>query len=120
MGAEAARRGRRAAGADTPRRRVTVANKTLARVAAQRARLSSGFAKARTDRERLAVLCDALRAASAPGSHQPPGTQPSFGPLLAALRTAVAELHQAQEKHARRVLDIEARARRRRERKEAA
>lgn len=119
MGAETARRGRR--GGQRPRHRVTVARKTLARVGAQRARLRTGLAKAASDTERLAVLCDALRAASAPGSHQPPGAAPPrLGPVLAALRAAVAELHQAQERHAQRVLDTEAaRAQRRQLRKEA-
>jgi hypothetical protein len=107
--------------ADTARHRVTVAKAALKRVAWQRNRLNTDYAKARTDRERLTVLSDALRAASAPGRHQPPGQQVRLGHVLAALRSAVAELHQAQEKHAQRVLDTEqARAGRRHRKEDAA
>lgn len=111
-------RGRRRDSADSPRHRVGVANKTLKRVSWQRRQLTSDLSKARDGRERLRVLSEAARAASAPGSHQPDGQTPDLGSAIAALRAAVEQLHQAQESHANRVLEQE--NRRIRKRKEAA
>lgn len=108
-------RGRRRDSAGSPRHRVGVANKALKRVTWQRRQFTSDFAKAGDDREKLRVVFEALRAASAPGSHQPGGQPPDLGEAITSLRSVLGRLHQAQESHAHRVLEQENKRIRRKE-----
>lgn len=112
-----AARGRRRDSANSPRHRVGVATKALKRVTWQRRQFTSDFAKAGDDREKLRVVYEALRAASAPGSHQPGGQTPDLAEAITSLRSVLERVHQAQESHAQRVLE---RDKRRIRRKEAA
>lgn len=53
------------------RRRVDVAHLIHKRVSGQRNRFATAYGKAQTAQERFSVTADALRAAAAPGRHQP-------------------------------------------------
>ena len=97
---------------DYARHRDRVAAAVLRRVAAQRATLNARYGHATTTGERFAVAADALRAAAAPGPHQPDqaATDRELAALVDQLLAAVARLHTNQETAARRV--IEGRSRR--------
>lgn len=89
-----------------PRRRVTVAESTVRRIAGQRSRLATATAATRGPREELAVVVDVLRSAAAPGAHQI--SQASADRLVSRVveqaRTAVDELHARQQRRAERTL----------------
>src|SRR5699024_12071210 len=82
------------------------ARATLRRLESQRAALSTRYGQATTSRQRLAAVTDALRSASAPGAHQIEQARADQITANAAnaVRAAVDELHQLQQRRAERTL----------------
>lgn len=102
---------------DGKRRRDRVAESALRRIDTQRAATATRYGRAGTDRERLAVLVDALAAATAPGAHQIPDDALArfTGPAITAVRDALDGLHDAQRRRAQKTLSTETERRKRRD-----
>lgn len=94
-------------GVNNRRHRVRVAEKVLRRLAWQQRALSTAYSAADSDLERFRVLADAVRAAAAPGAHQPPGAAPDLVPAITVLREVLQRLHHTQKTAAEAVLAAE-------------
>lgn len=85
-----------------PRRRVRAARATDARVALERDRFTTAYAAATTSQQRFNQAATALRAAAAPGRHQPDPAAVTrrLDQITAQITALVEELHIAQRQHA--------------------
>ncbi len=94
-----------------PRRRVRAARAAAARVAQQRDRFTTDYARATTPQQRFNQAAAALRSAAARGRHQPdpPAVARRLDQITAQIAALVDELHTAQQEHAENTIRAEQR-----------
>lgn len=101
------------------RRRVDVAHLNQKRVSGQRVRFATAYGKAQTAQERFAVTSGALRAAAAPGRHQPDPDSVArlLDRLTDLMKHELTALHDAQYTSAAKTLRADERRSERNERR---